>query len=61
MTNMIIVTEGGCLSRQSRNLIENAPVGVCIRVKVSKNYITGYSVNHIIMDDIYEPTIQSRS
>jgi hypothetical protein len=57
MKSMIIVTEDGCLSRQSRNLIENAPAGVCIRVKVSKNYITGYSVNHIIMDDIYEPTI----
>lgn len=57
MKSMIIVTEDGSLSRQSRNLIENAPTEVCIRVKVSKNYITGYSVNHIIMDDIYEPTI----
>lgn len=54
MKSMIIVTEDGSLSRQSRNLIENAPAGVCIRVKVSKNYITGYSVNHIIMDDIYD-------
>ncbi len=54
MTSMIIITEDGSLSRQSRNLIENAPTDVSIRVKVSKNYITGYSVNHIIMDELYD-------
>ena len=54
MTSMIIITEVGSLSRQSRNLIENAPTDVSIRVKVSKNYITGYSVSHIIMDELYD-------
>jgi hypothetical protein len=52
MNSILIISENNRLSRYTRNIIEYAPSGVVIRVKVATDYITGFELSNIILDEL---------
>ena len=51
MSNILIVAANDRLSRFTRNIIEYAPSGVTVRVKVATDYISGFELNNLIVDE----------
>jgi len=52
MSTLLIVTNGGALSRKSRLLIERAPTNLVVKVERASEKLRGSSLNLIVMDEM---------